>query len=139
MLAGGSVSGMDGRMKNCALIFIGGGLGSVLRHGTVLAAQRLLGPAVFPWGILAANVLGSFALGFLFSWPALRSERPEAWLFCATGVLGGYTTFSTLSNDTVALLARGHGWLALGNGLGSLILGVLAAALGWQLARAIAP
>jgi CrcB protein len=52
-------------------------------------------------------------------------------LFAATGFLGGYTTFSTLSNDSWLLMVNQHSWLALLNAFGSIVLGVTAAALGW--------
>ncbi len=118
-------------MKNLILVFLGGGLGSVLRYGTVIGMARLLPKAVFPWGVLAANLCGSFILGFLFALPAMKEKGSGPWLFAATGVLGGYTTFSTLSNDSWLLLVNQHSWLALLNAVGSIVLGITAAALGW--------
>ncbi|HCN28390.1 MAG TPA: fluoride efflux transporter CrcB [Verrucomicrobiales bacterium] len=122
-------------MRNTLLIFLGGGLGSVLRFWTVLAAQRCWPGAVFPAGVLVANLLGSFILGFLFAWPAMRARDAGAWFFCATGVLGGYTTFSTLAGDSLQLLLNNHPLPALLNAFGSITAGLLAAALGWQTAR----
>lgn len=113
------------------LVFLGGGLGSVLRYFTVLGASRLLPRAVFPWGVFAANLLGAFTLGFLFSLPMMREKTSGPWLFAATGVLGGYTTFSTLANDSWLLFLNQHSWLALVNAVGSVLLGMGAAALGW--------
>ena len=118
-------------MKNILLIFLGGGLGSVLRYGTVIGMARLLPKAVFPWGVLAANILGSFILGFLFALPAMKDKGSGPWLFAATGVLGGYTTFSTLANDSWLLMLNQHSWLALLNAIGSILLGITAAAVGW--------
>lgn len=118
-------------MKNILLIFLGGGLGSVLRYGTVIGMARLLPKAVFPWGVLTANILGSFILGFLFALPAMKDKGSGPWLFAATGVLGGYTTFSTLSNDSWLLMLNQHSWLALINAIGSILLGITAAAVGW--------
>ena len=118
-------------MKNLILVFLGGGIGSVLRYGTVIGMARLLPKAVFPWGVFAANILGSFVLGFLFALPAMKEKGSGPWLFAATGVLGGYTTFSTLSNDSWLLLLNQHSWLALINAIGSVLLGITAAALGW--------
>lgn len=122
-------------MRNTLLIFLGGGLGSVLRCWTVLAAQRVWPAAVFPHGVLIANLIGSFILGFLFSLPVMRSRDSGLWLFATTGVLGGYTTFSTLANDSWQLLLQQHPMLALLNAVGSITLGIIAAALGWLLAR----
>jgi len=118
-------------MRNVLLVFFGGGIGSVLRYFTVIGAARLLPKAVFPWGVFTANILGGFILGFICAWPATREKSGGSWLFAATGVLGGYTTFSTLANDSWLLLVNQHSWLAAFNAAGSVILGVIAAALGW--------
>ncbi|MGV3659223.1 MAG: fluoride efflux transporter FluC [Prosthecobacter sp.] len=118
-------------MRNLVLVFLGGGIGSVLRYLTVVGAAKLLPKAVFPWGVFAANILGAFTIGFLFALPWMREKTSGPWLFCATGVLGGYTTFSTLANDSWLLLLNQHSWLALLNAVGSVLLGVLAAAFGW--------
>ena len=118
-------------MRNAFFVFIGGGLGSVVRYCTVIGLARLLPKSVFPWGVFTANILGSFILGFLFALPAMKDKGGGPWLFAATGFLGGYTTFSTLANDSWLLLVNQHSWLALLNAFGSIILGIAAAALGW--------
>ena len=124
-------------MKNALLVFLGGGLGSVLRYGTVLVVARLGVRGSFPWSILVANLLGSFVLGLLFALPAMRSRDSSTWAFCATGVLGGYTTFSTMSNDSLILWQNSHGWLALLNSVGSALAGILCAAAGWQAGKSL--
>ena len=124
-------------MKNVLLVFLGGGLGSALRYLTVLGVARLTVAGGFPWGVLVANLAGSFVLGLLFGLPAMRSKDSSAWLFAATGVLGGFTTFSTLANDSWVLFVNNRSTLALLNGLGSTVLGIMAAALGWHTARTI--
>ncbi|WP_395752051.1 fluoride efflux transporter CrcB [Prosthecobacter sp.] len=118
-------------MKNVVLVFLGGGLGSVLRYATVIGMARLLPKSYFPWGVFTANILGSFVIGFLFALPAMKDKGSGPWLFAATGVLGGYTTFSTFANDSWLLLLNQHSWLALLNAVGSIVLGITAAALGW--------
>lgn len=118
-------------MREVFLVFLGGGLGSVVRYVTVLGLARWLPKAVFPWGGFTANILGSFILGFLFALPAMKDKGGGPWLFAATGFLGGYTTFSTLANDSWLLLVNQHSWLALLNAFGSILLGIAAAALGW--------
>jgi fluoride exporter len=121
--------------KSMALIFIGGGLGAVLRYATVQLATALAVPKSFPWAILAANTLGSLVLGYLAALPILSSRQHPLWLFLATGVLGGYTTFSTFSNDTWEMLCRGQVLAALLNSVVSVLLGLGAAAVGWKLAN----
>ena len=88
------------------LVFLGGGLGAVLRHAVNLGAARWLG-AGFPAGTLFVNVSGSLLMGLLAGWLAFRGDASQAWrLFLATGVLGGYTTFSAFSLDAMALWER---------------------------------
>ena len=125
-------------MRNVMMVFLGGGLGSVLRYLTVVGMLRVTGRTAFPFGVLVANVLGSFVLGFLFALPAMKSKDSATWMFLATGVMGGYTTFSTLANDSWVLFGNHHSWLALLNAVGSITLGFMAAGLGWAAARWLA-
>ncbi|KTQ85580.1 camphor resistance protein CrcB [Aureimonas ureilytica] len=96
-------------MMNFLLVALGGGLGSVLRYGAGLAAARWLGTA-FPFGTLFVNVTGSFAMGVLVEFLARRYGGADAnlRLLLATGVLGGYTTFSSFSLDFATLAERGE-------------------------------
>jgi len=90
------------------IVFIGGGIGASLRHGFNLAFARLLGTA-FPYATLFENVGGSIIMGVLVAWFAFRGGVPQHWqLFLTTGILGGYTTFSTFSLDTALLYERGE-------------------------------
>jgi CrcB protein len=113
-------------MQSVLLVFLGAGLGGVLRHWIAMVAARLVGNE-FPYGIMFINVTGSFVMGLLVGWLAFRAG--EGWtrqvqLFAATGVLGGYTTFSTFSLDAYRLLERGEiGFVAL-YVAGSLLLGL---------------
>lgn len=120
-------------MQAALLVFVGGGVGAVLRYGTVLAFASMGISKSFPWAILAANGLGSLLLGALAAVPVLASRQHPLWFLLATGVLGGYTTFSTFSNDTWEMLLRGQVGAALLNAMGSVLLGLGAAALGWRL------
>lgn len=93
------------------IVFLGAGMGGVMRHGVNQIAACMLGVA-FPYGTLAVNVVGSLAMGLLAEYFALKGELPqEVRLFLTTGVLGGFTTFSTFSLDTISLWERGQ-WLA---------------------------
>jgi CrcB protein len=88
--------------------------------------QRASG-SPFPWGTLAVNIAGSAAIGVLAALMMDRALAPiEGRLFLITGVLGGFTTFSAFSYETVALLRSGQWLAAAGYALGSVALGVLA-------------
>src|SRR5690242_12523920 len=90
------------------IVFIGGGIGAALRHGFNFAFARLLGTA-FPYATLFENVTGSIVMGLLIALFAFRSGVPQHWqLFLTTGILGGYTTFSTFSLDVAVLYERGE-------------------------------
>ena len=112
-------------------------MGSVLRYLTVLGLGRLLPSKAFPWSILVANVVGSLIIGYLAAWSATRDRESTAWLLLATGVLGGYTTFSTFSLDTLTLLQSGRHAAALINVVASVLLALAAAAAGFKLAHSI--
>jgi fluoride exporter len=90
-----------------ALVFVGGGLGSMLRHAAGRASLFLLGPN-FPYGTLAINTLGSFVMGLVAGWFALRGQADQSVrLFLTTGIIGGFTTYSTFSLDAALLWERG--------------------------------
>jgi len=84
-------------------VAVGGAIGAMGRHGVSRASLHWLGPN-FPWGTLAANIGGSFAMGLLIVWLS-RHEPQSAALraFLVVGVLGAFTTFSTFSLDVVTL------------------------------------
>jgi fluoride exporter len=120
------------------IVFLGAGLGGAARHGVNMAALRLLGPGAFPYGTLAINVLGSFLIGAVAEVYALRSGLPPAWrLFLTTGILGGFTTFSAFSLETVALYERGAVTAALAYVGASVVLAVGALAAALALVRAL--
>ncbi|HJE24679.1 MAG TPA: fluoride efflux transporter CrcB [Methylorubrum populi] len=122
-------------MLNTLLVFLGAGLGGVLRHGVNFAAVRL--GSSFPWGTLGINIAGSVLMGFVTGWMALRGGSPQARLFVATGILGGFTTFSTFSLETVTLIERGDVVAALAYVLASLLAGIGGLALALALMRQV--
>ena len=94
-------------MFNVLLVALGGAIGSVFRHLVNLASLRLIGPN-FPWGTVVVNVVGSFVMGVFIELLARRWQGSEAIrLFVATGILGGFTTFSAFSLDFAVLWERG--------------------------------
>ena len=94
------------------IVFIGGGLGAALRHGVNLISARLFGTA-FPWHTLIENVTGSLVMGLLAGYFAFKGDASQSWrLFLTTGILGGYTTFSAFSLDSMLLYERGETALA---------------------------
>jgi CrcB protein len=94
------------------LVFLGAGLGGTLRHTVNITLPRLLG-CEYPYGTLFVNVGGSFVMGVLAGWFAFKIGIGPGWrLFLTTGILGGYTTFSTFSLDAALLWERGEPWNA---------------------------
>jgi CrcB protein len=121
------------------LIFLGAGVGGVMRHGVNVACARAFG-AGFPWGTLTVNVVGSFLMGALAAYFALRAG--EGWnqhlrLLLTTGVLGGFTTFSAFSLDAVLLWERGAAGLAIAYVTGSVLASIAALVLGLAVVRAM--
>ena len=97
---------------NYLIAFLGAGLGGALRHGVNQASAHLFGFA-FPYGTLAVNVVGSLIMGLLTEYFVVRTGVPqELRLFLTTGILGGFTTFSTFSLDTITLWERGQ-WISV--------------------------
>jgi CrcB protein len=94
-------------MQHVLLVAAGGAIGSVLRYLVAMLALTWLGPA-FPWGTLAVNLVGSFLIGVV---QALAIEGlvlgEDARLFLSTGVMGGLTTYSAFSYESVRLLESG--------------------------------
>jgi CrcB protein len=116
-------------------VFLGGGLGAALRHSVNIGSARWFGTS-FPYGTLTVNVTGSLLMGLLVAYLAFKGDAPQSWrLFIATGILGGYTTFSAFSLDVAVFYERGAIGLALGYVLASVVLSILALFAGLWLVR----
>ena len=134
-------------MGSYAYVAIGSALGGVARFTLGGWLQRRLdasmphaGLSAFPIGTLLVNVTGSFVLGMLAVAIVRRGPDAEAMrLLLAIGFCGGYTTFSTFSFDTVALLESGGGTLAALNVVASVALALLATFAGIALGRLLLP
>jgi len=125
-------------MFHTFLVMIGGAIGAGLRYQLGRGTLRLLGPG-YPWGTLAANVIGGLAMGLLAGWLAGRAQGgEEIRLFAAVGVLGGFTTFSAFSLETMLMIERGEWMAGLGYVLLSVIVAIGALALGLAMMRAAA-
>jgi CrcB protein len=113
----------------------GGALGSTARYLVSDWAQKAFGPD-FPWGTALVNIAGCFLIGFLMTLATeLPLLRPEVRLLLVTGFLGGLTTFSTFSYETVRLAQTGAPLAALLNAGVNLLVGLPAVLLGAWLAR----
>ena len=118
-----------------ANVAIGGAVGAVLRYQLGRGMTAWLGPqavAAFPWATLAANVLGSFAMGLLAGWLARHGGASgEQWrLLVGVGLLGGFTTFSAFSLEMMLLVERGQVTAALTYSLVSVLAGLAALYIG---------
>jgi CrcB protein len=126
-------------MRSYLLVFLGAGIGGALRHSVNLGCARLCGTA-FPYGTLTVNVVGSFIMGAIAGWLAFKAG--EGWsqplrLFLTTGILGGFTTFSAFSLDTVLIWERGEMGLALGYVGASVVLSLVGLVAGLTLVRVL--
>lgn len=129
------------RASSMALVFAGGAVGTTARHLLTLAIPALAG---MPMALLACNLLGALLLGALLESLARRGPdeglRRSLRLLLGTGLMGGFTSYSSLALATEQLLRAPHGaGLALAYGLGSILLGVIAAGIGIALAAARHP
>jgi CrcB protein len=120
------------------LVLLGGALGTGCRYGLSALIYSVIEKPAFPYANFIINISGSFLIGLLaelFEARVLVSPAVRAALL--TGVLGGYTTFSSFSFETLSLLRSGEIWLALVNALGSVLAGLVAVWLGMRLVQLI--
>jgi fluoride exporter len=113
------------------LVLLGGAVGAPARYLTDVTVQRLHGTS-FPWGTWTVNVTGSLVLGVVLS-------VGPGWLvtLAGTGFCGALTTYSTFGYETVRLHEEGQRAIAVANVLATLVVGLVAAALGWWLGTAL--
>jgi len=126
-------------MMSFLYVALGGAIGASARHGLSLASLRLFGPG-FPMGTLLANVIGGLLMGLLMGWLAAKSPetQQDIRLFAGVGVLGGFTTFSAFSLESFRMFeAKAYGPL-IGYVGASVLLSILAIALGLYLMRGAA-
>jgi CrcB protein len=115
------------------LVALGGAIGSVARFWLNALSERLWG-GDFPWGTVIANITGSLLIGFIAALPAFGPRDLLTRQFLMVGIMGGYTTFSSFSLQTLTMLQNGHLAKAAANVLGSLVLCLLAVWAGYALA-----
>jgi len=109
-------------MLRALAIAAGGAAGALLRYWVAGGVNRLAGYG-FPWGTLAVNVLGSFLMGVLYVVLVERSVLAQEYrALVLIGLLGGFTTFSSFSMETLALIESGQGWRAGANAVLSVVL-----------------
>ncbi len=118
------------------VLSIGGVLGVNARYWQGAWINRVTSPQ-FPWATVIINVTGSFLIGFLAVVLTRWMPHPNVRLMVITGILGGYTTFSTFENDALTLWERGEGMLMAANLIGSVAAGFGAVVLGTALARGL--
>lgn len=125
-------------MSATLLVMFGGALGAAARYHLGLAAARAFGPG-FPVGTLAVNLAGGFAMGLLAGLLGRSGAAGDPWrLLVGVGLLGGFTTFSAFSLDTIALIESGQPGLALLYVLASVVGALAALWIGLSLGRAAA-
>jgi len=117
-------------------IFLGGGLGSLLRYFLGVGCRYLVpsSSSIFPWGTLLVNVLGSFLIGYLVE--RYHSGLGLEQFLLVVGFCGGFTTFSTFTLEVYSYFVKGLFWQGILYVVGSVLLGLTALYLGFRLAGA---
>ena len=125
-------------MVGFVLCFVGAGIGGALRHGMNIAIARQMG-TYFPWHTFTINVLGSTVMGLVAGWFAGRGGlEGDLALFLASGILGGFTTFSAYSLDAMLLWERPGHRLAGVYVVGSVVGGIAGLVLGFWVVKLVA-
>ena len=124
-------------MYHFLFVALGGAVGASLRHLTSLLTLRWFGPN-FPWGTLTVNIVGSFLMGVFIELLARKFDSSqELRLLIATGIMGGFTTFSAFSLDVAVMWERGATLTAAGYVLASVMLSILALFAGLAVIRGL--
>lgn len=118
-------------LRNYLFVALGGMVGSVLRY----AASQLIRPSHFPWATLTVNVIGSLIIGLVVGYYNRPGTDDAMRLLLATGLCGGFTTYSAFSTENVQLLQGGHYSTALSYIAATLLLGFGATAAGFILTK----
>ena len=121
--------------KTLIFIFLGGGLGSILRFSVQQMLHERIVPYSFPWATFTVNILGSFLIGLFYAWSARFNLSTEIRMLLTTGLFGGFTTFSTFSNDGLIMLKQGFYGEFFLYILLSVLLSIMAAFTGGVLGR----
>jgi CrcB protein len=125
-------------MKEVLLVFLGGGIGSALRYLVSKASTNWLLHHPFPFATFAVNIIGCFLIGFFLTLPEKFDWFTiEYRLFLATGICGGFTTFSTFSYENYALIKEGDYFYFVGYTILSFAIGLTATFLGIYLTKKI--
>ena len=111
-------------------IFLGGGLGSVMRYGVQLLMHEKITLYDFPWSTFTVNIVGSFLIGLFYALSARLEWTAEVRLLLTAGLCGGFTTFSTFSNDNLLMLRQSDWLMAMIYIILSVVLGIAACFLG---------
>ncbi len=119
-------------MRTLLIIGTGGFIGSVFRYLLARMIQLKAG-GIFPAGTLTVNVIGCLVIGMILGWSEKSGLTPEWRFFLATGLCGGFTTFSAFSDETAALLRAGNTSIALIYVSASIITGLAATFAGYSL------
>ncbi|UCA47350.1 fluoride efflux transporter CrcB [Pseudochrobactrum sp. XF203] len=121
---------------NFLIVFLGAGIGGAARYGTGLLLSRFSALTMFPLSTFAVNITGSLLMGLIIGYFSARGGLAESWkLLLTTGIMGGFTTFSAFSLETVLLMESGNIGTALVYILSSVILGAAALMAGLYLMR----
>ena len=112
-------------MKIVLLVGLGSFIGGISRYLVTLFVQNKF-LSSFPYGTLAVNIIGCFLIGVIYGFSDRGSMNPEWRIFLATGIMGGFTTFSSFSNETVSMLRDAQYGFAMLYVSSSVVIGLLA-------------
>lgn len=118
-------------MTNLLFVFLGGGIGCVLRY----CAGLVITSTMFPYATFAVNAVGSLAIGLFSGWASRFGWSEETRLLLTTGLCGGFTTFSTFSKESLALAEAGRWSAFAAYAIGSVTIAIAAVALGYWIAK----